>query len=926
MLLPIGDYQLGAHWSCNTASVDWYTTIDEGVAHTGYPDEIVCLYGDDAGATETIFEMQLPPAGVYVETLKLRSWAITNGGQHTYKLYINGSLVDSTTFPDSSGVELWQEAYWPVGQNSDEITSIRVGIRLSATFSSSAIHSLFLEETVSNPRCNPSYYNPIHLYKMDEVGLTTIAIDSVTDNPQNGIYTNPVVFGATPAANDGGVGVLFEGGYINIPPAAVNSLTNTSISFWCNWSGGPAWQRAFDFSRGPVSNTTGAYYFFTPENGESGLPRFGISLAGRNNDVVIDGLRAFPTNQRVLVVCTWTANVARLYINGELQGSVGTTATLAAVNPSVCYIGYSPWNAYEYFRGVLDNFTIYDRVLTPAEIKKLTDCRPVPLPSDRNLADEMVLFDRLQLNMIWSKGLSDNIDISDIKGSKKAATDTLSFGETLQPTSRLIPQVKDDLGVFEYAQVHNGLISQRVDGLVLKETINVWKTLALSDTLTFNDSADFPFLKLVALKNTLAISESLVFQIPGKFYQYVTDSIYLLEEVTRTSNRYTLKDSLFIIDGILESGVPDRRSLSESLSLSDGTTTNLRIITYKDQLSFTDKARGNLFRLGASDALDLRETLHYSPSRNSLSDTFTLADLATYTTNHPYLREDLTLTDVLKFRLSIINKQLSDTLTIIEKLQYRPNPVRLLDSLVLADQVNRAFPRSFTDTLTLIDTARRYFGNAFVDTLTLNETLLATPSKKLQDALTILDVLCHSLRGRKSLSDTLSLQTYVTYLINDTTVPPTVGDDGWTLNSVYEILLADELLLEDKTPMSGPLCIVGPQVVATAVADNPNLIYFGFTEQLLGGSARFQSNTTLSDWVSFKLRDSTDTYVSPIALSGGQAGDDWIVLEYADVGLEGILAAYDIDAVPPVLMYAFKQPTIRNLKIQAGSGEFEYVV
>ena len=170
------------------------------------------------------------------------------------------------------------------------------------------------------------------------------------------------------------------GHYVELPQGILLGLRETSISLWLNRSGGPMWQRVFDLGSGqPV------WLFFTPYGG-TGLP----VVAGRTPALIFvdfvpiadapEGEGQLAINEPIPVstwthfVLTWSADQVKVYLNGKL---VGQTTTHGGVKPGDLgntgqnYLGRSQFETDPYFEGLLDEFRVYDRVLSESDVAAL---------------------------------------------------------------------------------------------------------------------------------------------------------------------------------------------------------------------------------------------------------------------------------------------------------------------------------------------------------------------------------------------------------------------------------------------------------------------------------------------------------------------------------------------------------------------------
>jgi hypothetical protein len=168
------------------------------------------------------------------------------------------------------------------------------------------------------------------------------------------------------------------GGFATIPasPQTMGATTEITIACWVNVRTERAWERVFDFSN---SVSTG-FMFLTTAQGVTtpNSPRFTISPTDKTGEQVID-----MTTPAVLSINTWhhiavvlgtgTPYTGTLYIDKAVAGR-NTAMTLRPSNlgnTASNWIGRSPFPADPLFDGLIDDFRIYSRALSAAEIAAL---------------------------------------------------------------------------------------------------------------------------------------------------------------------------------------------------------------------------------------------------------------------------------------------------------------------------------------------------------------------------------------------------------------------------------------------------------------------------------------------------------------------------------------------------------------------------
>ncbi|MBN1361396.1 MAG: discoidin domain-containing protein [Sedimentisphaerales bacterium] len=157
------------------------------------------------------------------------------------------------------------------------------------------------------------------------------------------------------------------GGYVTLPIGPViESMTSGTFATWVNWGGsGSQWCRVFDFG-----SSTNVNMFLTPNAGSN--MRFAITLTSSGGESQLNAPDMLPAGwHHVAVVIDGTTMQMQLYLDGEVVAS-GATATLPNQlgNTTRNYLGRSQY-ADPYLPGSIDDFRIYNRALTEAEIRYL---------------------------------------------------------------------------------------------------------------------------------------------------------------------------------------------------------------------------------------------------------------------------------------------------------------------------------------------------------------------------------------------------------------------------------------------------------------------------------------------------------------------------------------------------------------------------
>jgi len=337
------------------------------------------------------------------------------------------------------------KAYTPVP--SDDAKYIDTNVTLSWTPGFEAVmHTVYFGEdydTVSNAAGNVP--RPLTTYTPGELELDKVyywRVDEVSDNTYKGdvwsfktipdiLVTDPNLMGwwkfdegagatALDWSGQGNHGEIRGGtewidgydggalrlkgqdGYVNLPIGAViASMDSTTITTWVNFSNiGDAWQRIFDFGSG-----TGSYIFLCPRSGTGGPMRLAITIGGNaaGEESLIETTDTLPSDWHHVAVVISSANM-QIYLDGVMATS-GTTLVVPSDlgQTSSNWLGRSQYAADGYFNGSLDDFRIYDYVLSAEEI--VMTMRGDPLMAwDAKPADGTTSDIQVALPLGWSAG------------------------------------------------------------------------------------------------------------------------------------------------------------------------------------------------------------------------------------------------------------------------------------------------------------------------------------------------------------------------------------------------------------------------------------------------------------------------------------------------------------------------------------------
>jgi hypothetical protein len=202
---------------------------------------------------------------------------------------------------------------------------------------------------------------PILDYKFDQT-VGSVVIDS-SGNDHNGTISG----GGTWVAGRKGNAIKLDGvnGFVLIPPGIVSALTDMTLATWVQLEAAADWQRIIDFG-----NNTTVQMFLVPQNKETGVMRFVLTIAGKAGQQLVNGPSPLPVGVWKHVAVVLKGATATLYVDGTSVASMGgfTLHPSSMGSTANNWIGRSQNGIDPYFKGMFDDFRIYDRALTTAEI------------------------------------------------------------------------------------------------------------------------------------------------------------------------------------------------------------------------------------------------------------------------------------------------------------------------------------------------------------------------------------------------------------------------------------------------------------------------------------------------------------------------------------------------------------------------------
>lgn len=168
-------------------------------------------------------------------------------------------------------------------------------------------------------------------------------------------------------------------GYVRVPTAVFANATDLTIAVWVNVTTSQSWQRLVDVGiDAHIAQNTGTgttYLNIVPKGSDSTADNmlFRISRNGYNNEqkLTTPSLSTSTWTHVTLVLASGAGG--KLYVNGVEKDSQ-SSVTLRPVDLGAidyAFIAKSPFSADPHFDGIVDEFRVYNRALSAAEVLAL---------------------------------------------------------------------------------------------------------------------------------------------------------------------------------------------------------------------------------------------------------------------------------------------------------------------------------------------------------------------------------------------------------------------------------------------------------------------------------------------------------------------------------------------------------------------------
>ncbi len=202
---------------------------------------------------------------------------------------------------------------------------------------------------------------------------------------------------------DGGVELDGTDDYVDLDISAlVPTLDETTLTIWVNWTGeGGAWQRIIDIGTG-----TSYYIYITPQAAAFGNALHVAITAGSGWSEFSSSEGMLATGwHHIAITNSLSAAAMVMYLDGKVVGTMEDVTNFVSgigeANQS--WLGRSQYVADPGFNGILDDFRIYNHVLSEIDLHAIAVTNYQRAWKPNPTEDEIdVLLDR---KLIWNRGI-----------------------------------------------------------------------------------------------------------------------------------------------------------------------------------------------------------------------------------------------------------------------------------------------------------------------------------------------------------------------------------------------------------------------------------------------------------------------------------------------------------------------------------------
>ncbi|MBF4461304.1 MULTISPECIES: LamG-like jellyroll fold domain-containing protein [unclassified Rathayibacter] len=200
--------------------------------------------------------------------------------------------------------------------------------------------------------------------------LSSKKLDGTIVNSGSATYVAGRTAGTQAIDLPGGASDSTSAPYITVPNGVFQGISGATVSAWTKWSGTDGFQWLWCLGISPDAASAFAPSF------DSGNARAIIKQLRGGGETGASSTSALPKDQWVNVTATMDGSTIALYLNGLQVASAPASVDLAAQLYSASAstsgnIGRALWNVHPYYDGAIDDFRVYNRALTAAQVRGL---------------------------------------------------------------------------------------------------------------------------------------------------------------------------------------------------------------------------------------------------------------------------------------------------------------------------------------------------------------------------------------------------------------------------------------------------------------------------------------------------------------------------------------------------------------------------
>lgn len=159
--------------------------------------------------------------------------------------------------------------------------------------------------------------------------------------------------------------------FVNMPNGLISKWSSVTVMAWLTWSGGPCWQRVFDFgsssngedSVGSATSALSLSASSCPNNVVAGLFELNGNVRAANGPALTAG-----TPVQLTLVMDGARDVLTIYLNGAQVGENSVTSQLSQLNDVNNWLGRSQWMQDRFLQASFDELRVYGGALSAAEV------------------------------------------------------------------------------------------------------------------------------------------------------------------------------------------------------------------------------------------------------------------------------------------------------------------------------------------------------------------------------------------------------------------------------------------------------------------------------------------------------------------------------------------------------------------------------